>query len=115
MYFETLKSILSDHPLVVDFLVNRERIGQTEGFIEFECQLIHNFKFQIFEYYKNGVISNYRYHIMDVEGKLLVRWDNAPHFPELESFPHHKHLAVEADTSDQPTLMQVLNQISDIW
>ena len=21
----------------------------------------------------------------------LMRWDNASHFPELASFPHHKH------------------------
>ncbi|MCE7736574.1 MAG: hypothetical protein GPJ54_16955, partial [Candidatus Heimdallarchaeota archaeon] len=83
--------------------------------IDIECQLIREFRFQIFEYYINGVISNYRYHIMDVEGKLLVRWDNAPHFPDLENFPHHKHSVVEAITSNQPTLMQILNQVSDIW
>ncbi|MFV2015769.1 MAG: DUF6516 family protein, partial [Candidatus Heimdallarchaeota archaeon] len=105
MYFETLKAILSDHPLVVDFSVNRERIGQTEGFIDIGCQIIRNFKFQIFEYYKDSNITNYRYNIMNMKGELVVRWDNAPHFPDLENCPHHKHLSDSTVSSDQPSLM----------
>lgn len=24
-------------------------------------------------------------------GRLIKRWDNAPHHPELDTFPHHLH------------------------
>ena len=34
----------------------------------------------------------YRYHLQDGENNLLFRYDNTPHFPELNSYPHHKHL-----------------------
>jgi hypothetical protein len=28
---------------------------------------------------------------------MIVRWDNAPHWKNLESYPHHKHLAGQED------------------
>ncbi|HHY39195.1 MAG TPA: hypothetical protein GX507_09755 [Clostridia bacterium] len=34
----------------------------------------------------------YSYHWQDKKGALLVRWDNAPHWPEIETHPHHKHV-----------------------
>ncbi len=33
----------------------------------------------------------YSYHWQDLEGRLLGRWDNAPHWPDIVSFPHHYH------------------------
>ena len=34
----------------------------------------------------------YAYHWQNKNGDLLCRWDNAPHWPEIVSYPHHKHL-----------------------
>ena len=33
----------------------------------------------------------YSYHWQDKTGMLLSRWDNAPHHPDIISFPHHRH------------------------
>lgn len=33
----------------------------------------------------------YAFHWQRADGTWLVRWDNAPHFPKLASFPHHQH------------------------
>ncbi len=35
---------------------------------------------------------DYRYHFQDAQNNLIFRYDSTPHFPELPSFPHHKHL-----------------------
>jgi hypothetical protein len=36
--------------------------------------------------------QEYRYQWMDhARQKLIRRWDNAEHFPELPHFPHHVH------------------------
>jgi Family of unknown function (DUF6516) len=35
---------------------------------------------------------DYRYHFQDAQNNLIFRYDSTPHFPELHSFPHHKHL-----------------------
>jgi hypothetical protein len=34
---------------------------------------------------------DYRYHCQDQQNSLIFRYDSTPHFPNLSSFPHHKH------------------------
>ena len=34
----------------------------------------------------------YRYHFQDEQNNLVFRYDDTPHFRNLPSFPHHKHL-----------------------
>lgn len=36
-------------------------------------------------------VTKYRFHWQDKEGKLIKRWDNAPHHPEIDTFPDHLH------------------------
>ena len=35
--------------------------------------------------------TKYRVHWQNKSGKLIKRWDNAPHHPEINSFPDHLH------------------------
>ncbi|MEK7532109.1 MAG: DUF6516 family protein [Patescibacteria group bacterium] len=35
--------------------------------------------------------SKYSYHWQSKNGKLICRWDNAPHYPSIATHPHHKH------------------------
>lgn len=39
--------------------------------------------------------NKYAYHWQTKTGKLITRWDNAPHYPKLETQPHHKHLGTK--------------------
>jgi hypothetical protein len=34
----------------------------------------------------------YAYHWQSQNGDLLCRWDNAPHWPDIATYPHHKHV-----------------------
>lgn len=34
----------------------------------------------------------YSFHWQDQHGNLIRRWDNAPHFHDLNGFPHHIHI-----------------------
>ena len=34
----------------------------------------------------------YRFHFMDSADKMIFRYDNAPHHPEVATYPHHKHI-----------------------
>ena len=40
-------------------------------------------------------IDKYSFHWQHPDGALLRRWDNAPHHPEISSFPHHLHNGTE--------------------
>lgn len=42
----------------------------------------------------------YSYHWMDKDGGLLIRWDNVPHWKNISTFPHHKHVDHEDNVID---------------
>ena len=44
----------------------------------------------------------YAYHYQMADGAIAFRYDNAPHFPDLENFPHHKHQGSEAQVIGVP-------------
>lgn len=52
----------------------------------------------------------YRYHFQDANNNLVFRYDNTPHFPEVENFPHHKHLPNGVAPAEQPSIVEVLEE-----
>jgi hypothetical protein len=54
----------------------------------------------------------YRYHLQDKGKNLVFRYDNTPHFPNLKSFPHHKHLKDEVIAIDKPSVVSVIREAS---
>lgn len=59
-------------------------------------------------------IDKYRLHYMNSTGQMLFRYDNAPHHPEIDSYPHHKHTPDKIMPSSMPSLKDILNEISAI-
>ena len=53
---------------------------------------------------------NYRYHFQDSQNNLVFRYDNTPHFPDLESFPHHKHLSNTVISSEEPSVKRAIKE-----
>ena len=39
----------------------------------------------------------YAYHWQDAKGNLICRWDNAPHWKALATYPHHRHVGAAPD------------------
>jgi hypothetical protein len=56
----------------------------------------------------------YRYHFQDKNNHLIFRYDNTPHFPNLDSFPHHKHLVHEVVSSARPSISEVIDEAKNI-
>jgi hypothetical protein len=54
---------------------------------------------------------DYRYHCQDEQNRLVFRYDSAPHFPDLASFPHHKHLPDAVIISERPDISYVLQEV----
>lgn len=54
---------------------------------------------------------DYRYHYQDEQNHLIFRYDSTPHFPDLSSFPHHKHLPDDVIACKKPTIEEVLQEV----
>ena len=52
----------------------------------------------------------YRYHFQNKEKNLVFRYDDTPHFPNLTTFPHHKHLKGEVIATEKPPIAQVIRE-----
>jgi hypothetical protein len=57
---------------------------------------------------------DYRYHLQDGENRLLFRYDNTPHFPDVDTFPHHKHLQNEVMPSVRPSVPRVIEEAGQL-
>ena len=62
----------------------------------------------------NSLVSlDYRYHCQDENNRLIFRYDSTPHFPDLSSFPHHKHLPDTVISSDKPDIVQIVKEAEE--
>ena len=58
--------------------------------------------------------ARYAYHYQQADGSLIFRYDNVPHYPELRTFPHHKHVGESVIAAQSPDLSEVLREIDGI-
>ena len=56
---------------------------------------------------------DYRYHFQNEKNELIFRYDSTPHFPNLSSFPHHKHLPDTVIAADKPDIFKVFQEASN--
>lgn len=57
---------------------------------------------------------NYSYRWQTSSGELIVRWDNAPHHRDINTFPHHKHVNNRVVPSNEIEVKQIFNSITKI-
>lgn len=48
-------------------------------------------KLRIKDYRFTDGSRKYAFHWESAFGDLITRWDNAEHWPDISTFPHHKH------------------------
>ncbi len=113
-YFEFLKKVAKKNPSVKNLRLVRELVGINRGFIRFVIELRDNSELHVFEYVDSSLHRiDYSYHWQDKEKILIIRWDNAPHHPEIGTFPHHVHDGDDIKPSDEPTFVEILKKIGD--
>jgi len=113
-YFQQIDAI-SQSIIVVENELIRDKRSLYIGFIEGKVTFLDGSKlhFVAFVDVKEAIKRyKYSYHYQDNQGKLIFRYDMAPHHGEIITFPHHKHLASGQVTStEQPNLRKVLLEI----
>ena len=98
-YMNDLDVLISASPSIVDIDIIRRDIRDTglekTALFRYRIKLIDESLIEITERIleERGELktTKYRYHWQTGSGKLIKRWDNAPHHPEIDTFPDHLH------------------------
>ncbi len=102
-YLNDLDALVSASPEVVDVDIIRRDIRDTGlekiALYRYRIKLKDGSTVEITERLleegKKLDITKYRYHWQTQSGKLIKRWDNAPHHPEIDTFPNHLHIGTD--------------------
>lgn len=83
-------------PAIHSFEIIRTTLNSDAGFIRLRAHLRNDDFLEVAEYFvweQNQIQTiSYRYQWMSADQQALcMRWDNAPHYPDLDGFPHHVH------------------------
>ena len=114
-YFENIIQDLSVSPAVSSFEALKIEVGEEDGYIRIKCELSNNDTFEFAEYViicKRKIhLETYSYHLQAANGKLKKRWDNVPHYKNVDNFPHHLHLPDKVISSEPQSLKKILADI----
>jgi hypothetical protein len=118
-YLALLQNIVySRQEITVERFLVQEVMPDREGLIEGRLRFWDESLLEFVEVLQaKGIVlvkTNYTYHYQNADIELIFRYDNAPHHPEVATFPHHKHTKTAIETATPPHLGDVLKEIDQI-
>lgn len=118
-YFRDIDRVLADSSLIHATSLNFDKRSTYIGFIRGEIFFLDGSRLHVREFanVERGIHRyTYAYHYQDADGSLVFRYDNTAHFPNLPTFPHHKHVGSETHVipSEATDLFSVLAEIEDL-
>lgn len=114
-YFQQFEGLMSKCSALLSSEITRDKRSPHIGFIEGRLTFIDGSSLHLAEFVNLKVAKpryKYSYHYQDSNQRLVFRYDMAHHHPEVDTFPHHKHLADgRVESSHAPTFSDILNEI----
>ena len=94
-YLTYVKALIVANPQVTDWKMLREEAQDDLGLFRCRITLRDGSLLELFEHFQvvgeKLQITKYRFHWQDAAGRLVKRWDNAAHHPEISTHPHNVH------------------------
>jgi hypothetical protein len=118
-YFRSILSTLRASPVVQSHDITFDKRGPSAGYVRgvVFCTDESQLHFREFVNTQPRVERfTYVYQYQSADGSTVFRYDDTPHYPDLSSFPHHKHLpdGITVVACDAPMLAQVLAEIESL-
>lgn len=114
-HYDSLEKVIVSNSLVILINFHRTYTSPETGYIKGEVVFIDSSSLIIFQHVRveenKLIITDYRYQYMDIDNRLVFRYDNAPHHPEINTFPHHQHFPSEIKEASMPNIEDVLAEI----
>ena len=108
---ETIKAILNTQPSLQTLHVNPH--NPATGWFKMRAHLGENIRIDVYESYIEGNLYRYSYSLV-VGDKRVLGYDNAPYHPEVETFPHHKHVGGRVEPLENPSLEAFLREAKQL-
>jgi hypothetical protein len=118
-YFRSVETLLAATSSIHSSSITYDKRSSSIGFLRGVVYFLDGSELHIREFVnvEHGVERYmYVYHYQRPDGAMVFRYDNAPHFPALPTFPHHKHEYGKADViaASPPDLQTILTEIQDL-
>ena len=115
-YFEEVEGVLQDFSNIRSYTLTKRIYNLQQGYIGGTITFDAGWRLEFVEVKDAEVAEKlkYRYQFMDEAHEPVFRYDNAPHHPEIQTFPHHKHTINSIMGSREPTLRDVLLEIAQL-
>lgn len=113
-YVNRVVRFLKLHPMVKDVNVERRVVTGNRGYIRASVTFVNDSQLWMREFVDDRLRKiGYAYHYQSIDGKLLFRYDNAPHHADAASFSHHKHVSNKPtpNSAEEKTVIDVVGEI----
>ena len=112
-YFAALDAMLQKMaPLIAASAIEREVDSNTGlGLVRGAITFVNGTRFEFMEQLPTER-RKFRLHYMDSDNRLMTRWDSAPHYKELSTFPFHVHRSNRVEAHVAMTALDALDQIA---
>ena len=117
-YFSQFNKIIQQTDFIISSEIGMRKVNAFLGIIKGQVILQSGILdiLEVIRIKEERVLKKkYKYHFRKTDDALIFRYDNVPHHRDIETFPHHKHLADgSVIASQEPDLLQVLLEIKEI-
>ncbi|MCZ7671730.1 MAG: DUF6516 family protein [Chloroflexi bacterium] len=90
------------------------RQGIIEGRLRFHDGSLLDFDEVVLLRSEQIVKLRYAYHYQNESGEVIFRYDNASHYPNIITYPHHKHVGSAVESAQVPDPSGVLREIEQM-
>jgi len=113
-YFKKLKDTIEKYShIIANITTNEKTYSNKRGFISGKVHFTDESRLdfaEVKDIEKKEKIK-YSYHYMNGKNEMQFRYDNTKHYPDISTFPHHKHEKTKINKSEEPEISDVLKEI----
>ncbi len=105
---------LKSYPqLILAITKHEHRLSDSIEQFKTIAELTDGSRLHINEVWKDDKLHKYAYYQLTPSGQVINGWDNAPHHPEISTYPHHLHHAEQIVPSQVRSLTDVLEVLAE--
>lgn len=113
-YYAGVQKAILAAPHVVQMDISFDEVSEEECYIRGVITLTGGYELHIAEYVVTGPEFKrlkYRFHLHTPNDRMIARWDNAPHHPQVKTHPDHIHVGKKIKANPPMDIPQVLEAV----